>query len=93
MPKTPWLDGQPANRAASTHPRGHERGRPTTLGGTYTNAWGLAIIQPTLPDDRTAVEALVTRQIKRHGGDVEKSLGAVPAGKSTCESLARLGDP
>ena len=35
------------------------------------------------PDDRAAVEALVTRHIKRHGGDVEKSLAAVPAGKST----------
>ncbi len=44
-------------------------------------------------DDRAAVEALVTRHIKRHGGDVEKSLAAVPAGKSTRESLARLGDP
>jgi eukaryotic-like serine/threonine-protein kinase len=45
------------------------------------------------PDDRAAVEALVTRHIKRHGGDVEKSLAAVPAGKSTREGLARLGYP
>src|SRR5271166_4566080 len=44
-------------------------------------------------EDRAAVEALVTRHVKRHGGDVEKSLSAVPAGKSTCESLAKLGDP
>ena len=45
------------------------------------------------PDDRAAVEALVTRHIKRHGGDVEKSLAAVPADKSTREGLARLGYP
>ena len=44
-------------------------------------------------DDRAAVEALVARHLKRHGGDAEKSLAAVPAGKSTRESLARIGDP
>ena len=44
-------------------------------------------------DDRTAVEALVARHLKRHGGDVGKSLAAVPAGKSTRASLARIGDP
>src|SRR5271155_698521 len=32
-------------------------------------------------DDRAAVEALATRHIKRHCGDLEKSLAAVPAGK------------
>src|ERR1700689_5306238 len=42
--------------------------------------------------DRAAVEALVTRHLKRHGGDVEKSLASVPAGKSTRVSLAKLGD-
>jgi len=35
------------------------------------------------PDDRAAVEALVTRNLKRHGGDVERSLAEVPAGKPT----------
>jgi hypothetical protein len=44
-------------------------------------------------DERAAVEVLVSRHIKRHGGDVEKSLAAVPAGKSTRESLAKLGVP
>jgi serine/threonine protein kinase/tetratricopeptide (TPR) repeat protein len=44
-------------------------------------------------DDCRAVEALVTRHVKKHGGDVEKSLAAVSAGKSTRESLARIGDP
>jgi len=44
------------------------------------------------PDDRDAVEALVTRHIKKHGGDPEKSLAALSAGRSTRESLARVGD-
>src|SRR4051794_19208012 len=43
-------------------------------------------------DDRSAVDALVARHIKKHGGDVERSLAAVQAGRSTCESLARIGD-
>src|SRR6516164_8777371 len=45
------------------------------------------------PDDRSAVDALVARHIKRHGGDVERSLAAVPAGRSTGESLACIDDP
>ncbi|HEY2155726.1 MAG TPA: serine/threonine-protein kinase, partial [Isosphaeraceae bacterium] len=44
-------------------------------------------------DDRSAVAALVERHVKKHGGDVEKSLAAVPAGKSTLKSLAGLADP
>jgi hypothetical protein len=44
-------------------------------------------------DDRSAVEALVARHLKKHGGDVERSLAAIPVGRSTHESLARLGDP
>lgn|GEM_PF-1387513 len=43
-------------------------------------------------DDRLAVEALVARHLRKHGGDVEKSLAAVSAGKSTRESLAQIGD-
>jgi serine/threonine-protein kinase len=43
-------------------------------------------------DDRTAVEALVSRHLKKHGGAPERSLAAIPAGRSTRESLARLGD-
>jgi serine/threonine-protein kinase len=43
-------------------------------------------------DDRSAVEALVARHLKRHG-DVERSLAAIPAGRSTRESLARVADP
>ena len=44
-------------------------------------------------DDRAAVDALVARHLKKHGGDAEKSLAAFPAGRSTQESLARIGDP
>ena len=44
-------------------------------------------------DERAAVEALVALHLKKHGGDAEKSLAAIPAGRSTRESLARLGDP
>src|SRR5262249_30005478 len=43
-------------------------------------------------DDRSAVEALVARHLKKHGGDAEKSLAAIPAGRSTRESLAALDD-
>jgi eukaryotic-like serine/threonine-protein kinase len=42
-------------------------------------------------EQRAAVEAMVALHLKKHG-DVEKSLAAVPAGKSTFESLAKLGD-
>jgi eukaryotic-like serine/threonine-protein kinase len=33
-------------------------------------------------DDRAAVDALVARHIRKHGGDVERSLAAIPAGCS-----------
>ena len=46
-----------------------------------------------MPTHALAVEALVAATSKKHGGDVEKSLAAVPAGRSTRESLADLGDP
>jgi hypothetical protein len=38
------------------------------------------------PDDRAAVEALVARHLKKHGGSPVKSLAALPAGL-----LTRLG--
>ena len=41
---------------------------------------------------RAAVEALAARASGSHGGDVESSLAAMPAGRSTRESLARLAD-
>ena len=42
---------------------------------------------------RALLEALAEVHLDAHGGDVEKSLAAVSAGKSTQESLARIGEP
>jgi eukaryotic-like serine/threonine-protein kinase len=42
---------------------------------------------------RALLEALAEVHLEAHGGDVAKSLAAVSAGKSTRESLARIGDP
>ncbi len=42
---------------------------------------------------RAAIEVLATLHIEKHGGDTEKSLAAIPAGRSTRASLARIGDP
>jgi tetratricopeptide (TPR) repeat protein/tRNA A-37 threonylcarbamoyl transferase component Bud32 len=44
-------------------------------------------------EQHSAVAALVVLHIKKHGGSAEKSLAAVPVGRSTRESLAQLGDP
>jgi hypothetical protein len=44
------------------------------------------------PDDRSAVEVLVARHLKKHG-NAGRSLAAIPAGRSTRESLARIADP
>jgi hypothetical protein len=44
-------------------------------------------------EDRAAVEALAARHLKRNDDDVEKSLAAVPANRSTRASLAALGEP
>src|SRR5580658_9627189 len=44
-------------------------------------------------DDRLAVEAMVARHLTRHGNDVEKSLAAIPARRSTREGLAAIGEP
>ena len=41
---------------------------------------------------RAAVEALADLHVDGHQGDVEKSLAALPAGRSTREGLARLAD-
>ena len=45
------------------------------------------------PDQRAGVEAMVGLHLKKHGGDATRSLAAIPAGPSTRESLAALGDP
>jgi serine/threonine-protein kinase len=43
-------------------------------------------------EQRAGVEAMVTLHVKKHGGDVAKSLAAIPAGRSTREGLAQVGD-
>jgi serine/threonine-protein kinase len=42
---------------------------------------------------RALLEGLVAVHLEAHGGDVEKSLAAISAGKSAQESLARIRDP
>ena len=39
------------------------------------------------------IEALAAKQLGMHGGDLEKSLDAMPAGRATREVLTRLADP
>jgi serine/threonine-protein kinase len=42
---------------------------------------------------RAVIEAMTDLHVAAHGGDVARSLAAVPARRSTLESLANLGDP
>ena len=42
---------------------------------------------------RALLEGLADVHLEAHGGDVEKSLAAVPANRSTRASLAELGEP
>jgi serine/threonine-protein kinase len=44
-------------------------------------------------EQRAGVEAMVALHLRKHGGSAERSLAAVPAGRSTRESLERIGDP
>ena len=44
-------------------------------------------------EQRAGVEAMVALHLKKHGGDAENSLAAIPVGRSTREKLAGLGDP
>ena len=43
-------------------------------------------------DDRAAIETLLVRHLKKHGGDTVKSLAAVPTARSTRAELAALAD-
>ncbi len=43
--------------------------------------------------DLPALDALVARQLEKHGGSAERSLATIPAGAATLETLARVGDP
>ncbi len=45
------------------------------------------------PAHRPLLEGLAAAHLARHGGDAEKSLAAIPAGRSTRESLVKIGDP
>src|SRR5262249_56451984 len=42
---------------------------------------------------RAAVEAMAALHLAAHGGDAERSLAAIPAGRSTRDRLARPPDP
>jgi hypothetical protein len=44
-------------------------------------------------DGRAAIEAMVAVHVKKHGGDVEKSLAAVPTNRSARAKLVALGEP
>ena len=44
-------------------------------------------------EQRSLLDGLVAQHLKKHGGDVEESLAAVPAGRSIRDGLADLGDP
>jgi eukaryotic-like serine/threonine-protein kinase len=44
-------------------------------------------------EQRAGLEAMVALHLKKHDGDVEKSLAAVPANRSTRASLVDLGEP
>ena len=41
----------------------------------------------------SVVQAMVGLHEEKHGGSTEKSLAAIPAGRSTRERLAQIGDP
>src|SRR4051812_23269740 len=44
-------------------------------------------------EQRSLLEGLVAQHLKKHGGDVQESLAAVPAARSIRDGLADLGDP
>jgi hypothetical protein len=44
-------------------------------------------------DDRSAVEAITERRMKKHGNDLERSLASSSADGSTRECLTSIGDP
>jgi eukaryotic-like serine/threonine-protein kinase len=44
-------------------------------------------------DDRAVVDVLVARQLKKHDGDIDKSLAAIPADRSTRDRLAQIDGP
>ncbi len=63
-----------------------------TLDKTRTLADRLVARGDLDADQRGVVEAMVGLHLKKHGGSTEQSLAALPAGRSTRDSLARVGD-
>src|SRR5689334_23218327 len=45
------------------------------------------------PEQRPVLAALAALHVAAHGGDVQESLAAVPAGRSIRDGLADLGEP
>src|SRR5262249_54134655 len=43
-------------------------------------------------EQRAGVEAMVALHLRKHGGDIEQSLAAIPTGRSTREGLIHLSD-
>ncbi len=76
---------QPAQLVAAFHAWTGDKSRP--LADHLVAMGHLSAAQ------RSVVESLAALHVEAHGGDVENSLAAVPAGRSTRESLAGLGDP
>src|SRR6516165_2152282 len=60
--------------------------RAWTLDRSKSLAEHLALRGDLDEEGRAAIEALAARHLKRHGGDVEQSLAALNAGRSTRES-------
>ena len=87
---------RPARAAERPHQPGPARRRLPGLDARQGPEPGRPPGSPRRPD-RAPSGPLSRRSsqvhLEAHGGDVEKSLAAIPAGKSTRESLAGIGDP
>jgi hypothetical protein len=44
-------------------------------------------------EQRAVVDSLVALHLKKHGGDAERSLAAIPVARSAREGLAQITDP
>jgi eukaryotic-like serine/threonine-protein kinase len=44
-------------------------------------------------DQHAVIDAMVGLHLKKHCGDAERSLAAIPTGRATCEGLAWISDP
>ena len=93
QPRPPLRSARAAERpdrpGASSSPP--SRPGPATRPAPWPITWSTAAT--STPTQRAAVEAMVALHLKKHGGDAEKSLAAIPAGRSTRESLAAARRP